>query len=70
MSNYLLSKPVLDAILETEREQGTYQNTIGEVALEVMDSVDRSSLSELTGNANRKHLEMKVVSAISFAWEI
>ena len=33
MSNYLLSKPVLEAILETEREQETYQNTIGEVAL-------------------------------------
>lgn len=40
MSNYRLSKPVLNTILDIEREKalGEGQTTVGELALEVMDS--------------------------------
>ncbi|CAG2230815.1 unnamed protein product [Mytilus edulis] len=38
MSNYLLSRPVLNAVLDYEREHGSCQDTIGEVALEVISS--------------------------------
>lgn len=60
IANYLLSQPVLNAVLEFEHEQGNIKATTGEVALELL----KSKLIQTLSKTNDYKIFLKILANI------